>query len=89
MLFRSFTVDLALSEQLAFFRYTDRPGVVGLIGGLLGEGGVNIAGMQVSRSAKGGEALVALTLDSGIPPEILAEISDAIGASWGRSVSLD
>ena len=84
-----FTVDLALSEQLAFFRYTDRPGVVGLIGGLLGEAGVNIAGMQVSRSAKGGEALVALTLDSAISPEILAEISDAIGATWGRSVSLD
>ncbi|HEV2640456.1 MAG TPA: phosphoglycerate dehydrogenase [Actinocrinis sp.] len=84
-----FTVDLALSEQLAFFRYTDRPGVVGLIGGLLGEAGVNIAGMQVSRSAKGGEALVALTLDSGISAETLTEISDAIGASWGRSVSLD
>jgi D-3-phosphoglycerate dehydrogenase / 2-oxoglutarate reductase len=84
-----FTVDLALSEQLAFFRYTDRPGVVGLIGGLLGEAGVNIAGMQVSRSAKGGEALVALTLDSAISPEILAEISDAVGATWGRSVSLD
>lgn len=84
-----FTVDLALSEQLAFFRYTDRPGVVGLIGGLLGEAGVNIAGMQVSRSAKGGEALVALTLDSSISVETLTEISDAIGASWGRSVSLD
>ena len=84
-----FTVDLALSEQLAFFRYSDRPGVVGLLGGLLGEAGVNIAGMQVARSAKGGEALVALTLDSGISAEILAEISDAIGATWGRSVSLD
>jgi D-3-phosphoglycerate dehydrogenase / 2-oxoglutarate reductase len=84
-----FTVDLALSEQLAFFRYTDRPGVVGLIGGLLGEAGVNIAGMQVARSTKGGEALVALTLDSGISAETLTEISDAIGASWGRSVSLD
>jgi D-3-phosphoglycerate dehydrogenase len=84
-----FTVDLALSEQLAFFRYVDKPGVVGQIGGLLGEAGVNIAGMQVSRSAKGGEALVALTLDTGIPVETLAEILLAIGASWGRAVSLD
>jgi D-3-phosphoglycerate dehydrogenase / 2-oxoglutarate reductase len=83
-----FTVDLALSEHSAFFRYTDRPGVVGLIGGLLGEGRVNIAGMQVSRSAKGGEALVALAVDSEIPAETLSDIADAIGASWARTVSL-
>jgi D-3-phosphoglycerate dehydrogenase len=83
-----FTVDLALSEHSAFFQYVDRPGVVGLIGGLLGESGINIAGMQVSRSAKGGEALVSLTVDSAIPVEVLTEIADAIGASWGRAVSL-
>jgi D-3-phosphoglycerate dehydrogenase / 2-oxoglutarate reductase len=83
-----FTVDLALSEHSAFFQYVDRPGVVGLIGGLLGESAINIAGMQVSRSAKGGEALVSLTVDSAIPAEVLTEIADAIGASWGRAVSL-
>ena len=44
--------------------------------------------MQVSRSAKGGETLVALTVDSAIPAEVLNEIADAIGASWGRAVSL-
>jgi D-3-phosphoglycerate dehydrogenase len=83
-----FTVDLPLSEHSAFFQYVDRPGVVGLIGGLLGESGINIAGMQVSRSAKGGEALVSLTVDSAIPAEVLTEITDAVGASWGRAVSL-
>ncbi|MBS2961790.1 phosphoglycerate dehydrogenase [Actinocrinis puniceicyclus] len=83
-----FTVDLAVSEHSAFFRYVDRPGVVGLVGGLLGECGINIAGMQVSRSAKGGETLMALAVDSEIPAEVLAEISDAVGASWGRAVSL-
>jgi D-3-phosphoglycerate dehydrogenase len=83
-----FTVDLALSEHSAFFQYVDRPGVVGIIGGLLGEADINIAGMQVSRNAKGGEALVSLAVDSAISPEVLAEIADAIGASWGRAVSL-
>jgi D-3-phosphoglycerate dehydrogenase / 2-oxoglutarate reductase len=83
-----FTVDIALSEHSAFFRYTDRPGVVGLIGGLLGEARINIAGMQVSRSAKGGEALVALSVDSEIPAETLSDIADAIGATWARAVSL-
>ena len=36
--------------------------------------GVNIAGMQVARDAKGGQALVALSVDSAIPAEALAEI---------------
>ena len=83
-----FTVDLGLDEHTVFFRYTDRPGVVGTLGRLLGESGVNIAGMQVSRNARGGEALVALTVDSEVPAEVLAEITDAIGATWSRSADL-
>ncbi|HEY3870794.1 MAG TPA: phosphoglycerate dehydrogenase [Actinocrinis sp.] len=83
-----FTVDLAASEHSAYFRYLDRPGVVGVVGSLLGESGVNIAGMQVARSARGGEALVAVTVDSAVPTEVMAEIADAVGASWGRAVSL-
>ena len=40
---------------MAFFRYADRPGVVGAVGRMLGDAGVNIAGMQVGRDAKGGD----------------------------------
>ena len=66
----------------------DRPGVVGTLGRILGEASVNIAGMQVSRNARGGEALVALTVDSALPPETLEEITDAIGATWSRAADL-
>ena len=38
----------AATEHLAFFTYADRPGIVGIVGRLLGEHGVNIASMQVS-----------------------------------------
>ena len=41
--------------------------MVGTVGGILGDAGVNIAGMQVSRDAKGGQALVALSVDSRDP----------------------
>ncbi|HSA49493.1 MAG TPA: phosphoglycerate dehydrogenase [Yinghuangia sp.] len=83
-----FDVDLSLTEHMVFLRYADRPGVVGIIGRLLGEAGVNIAGMQVGRAAKGGEALVALTVDSVIPPAVLAEIGTEIGADFVRPVNL-
>ena len=70
-----FDVDIEPTDHLAFFNYSDRPGMVGTVGQILGDAGVNIAGMQVSRDAKGGQALVALSVDSAIPPETLAEIA--------------
>jgi D-3-phosphoglycerate dehydrogenase len=81
-------VDLVLADHMAFLRYTDRPGVVGTIGRILGEVGVNIAGMQVARAAVGGEALVALTVDSTIPAGVLGDIADEIGATSARAVNL-
>ena len=69
-----FLVDLEPTDHLAFFTYADRPGMVGTVGRILGDSAVNIAGMQVSRDAKGGHALVALSVDSAIPAEALAEI---------------
>ena len=69
-------------------RYADRPGMVGTVGGILGDAGVNIAGMQVSRQDKGGEALVALSVDSAIPAETLAEIETAINAVSVRAADL-
>ena len=84
-----FSVDVPVSEHIAFFRYVDRPGVVGLAGKIFGDAGINIGGMQVSRASEGGEALIALTVDSAIPSDVLAEITTAIGATYGRTVDLE
>ncbi len=83
-----FDVDLEPTEHLAFFSYEDRPGMVGTVGGILGAAGVNIAGMQVARDAKGGRALVALSVDSAIPAETLLEIESAIDAVQVRAADL-
>ncbi|MDX6357278.1 MAG: D-3-phosphoglycerate dehydrogenase / 2-oxoglutarate reductase [Nocardioidaceae bacterium] len=83
-----YDVDLEPTDHLAFFTYEDRPGMVGTVGQILGEASVNIAGMQVSRDAKGGQALVALSVDSVIPPEVLTRISEAIDADQVRGVDL-
>ncbi|QIG45773.1 phosphoglycerate dehydrogenase [Nocardioides anomalus] len=84
-----FDVDLEPTQHLAFFNYEDKPGMVGTVGGILGAAGVNIAGMQVSRDSKGGLALVALSVDSAIPAEVLLEIEDAIDAVSVRAADLD
>jgi D-3-phosphoglycerate dehydrogenase len=77
----SFDLEVPISEHMAFFTYADRPGVVGSVGRVLGEAGVNIGGMQVERNAAGGSALMALTVDSLIPAAVLSEISQELGAT--------
>jgi D-3-phosphoglycerate dehydrogenase / 2-oxoglutarate reductase len=84
-----YDVEVQPSEHMAFWRYDDRPGVVGTVGRILGDAGVNIAGMQVSRDSRGGHAMVAMTVDQAIPADVMDEIVAAIGAEWGRTVDLD
>jgi D-3-phosphoglycerate dehydrogenase len=50
---------------------TDRPGMVGRIGTLLGEHGVNIATMSLSRNQEGGTALTVLNLDTAPGDDVL------------------
>ena len=83
-----FDIELLADEHLVFLRYDDRPGVVGLVGATLGDAGVNIAGAQVSRTAQGGQALMALTVDSAVAPDVLDRIARSIGADSVRSVAL-
>ena len=83
-----FDVDMDPSDHMVFFRYSDRPGVVGLIGGKLGEAEVNIATMQVARREAGGEALIAMAVDTAIPADVVTEIADLIGATDARALDL-
>jgi D-3-phosphoglycerate dehydrogenase len=84
-----FEMEIAAAEHMVFFTYTDRPGIVGVVGQILGSEGINIAGMQVARDARGGHALIVLTVDSAIPPVVLDDITSTIGAVVGRSVDLE
>ncbi|WP_460068190.1 phosphoglycerate dehydrogenase [Streptomyces sp. YKOK-I1] len=77
-------LDLPLSGHLAFLRYPDRPGAVGLIGGEFAAEGADIAAMQVSRDASGATALAGFHTDAPVPPTALGRAAAAVGAdlSW-------
>ena len=83
-----FDLDLNADGVLLFFRYGDRPGVVGAIGTVLGEAGVNIASMHVARREAGGEALMTLKVDSSVDADLLSTAAAAIGSSRGSFVDL-
>jgi D-3-phosphoglycerate dehydrogenase len=52
----------------------DVPGVVGAVGMLLGEAGINIAGLQLGREKVGGMALSLVHVDERIPPAVLERL---------------
>ena len=81
-------LDMEPAPHMLFFRYADRPGIVGRIGGHLGEVGVNIAAMQVSRSSAGGDALMVLAVDSAVDDDVVDRIAEMIGAGQARKLDL-
>ena len=83
-----FDVDFPPGPYMCFLRYDDRPGVIGAIGTILGEAGVNIADMRVGRQEKGGEALMCLTVDQPIEPEVLKDLAEGSEAKDAKVVTL-
>jgi D-3-phosphoglycerate dehydrogenase len=52
----------------------DKPGVIGGIGTLLGQNGVNIARMQFGREKQGGLAMSVVSIDSPLSDELMAKV---------------
>jgi len=82
-----FELDMELAPLLVVFRYDDVPGVIGKVGTLFGEAGVNIANMTVSRTRQGGQALMTLSIDSPAPAELVAQIHSQFNDA--RFISLE
>jgi D-3-phosphoglycerate dehydrogenase len=82
-----FELDVELAPLMVFFRYDDVPGVIGRVGTLFGQQQVNIANMAVSRTRRGGKALMALSLDTAAPPELVDAVR-AEGFDDARFISL-
>lgn len=84
-----FELDMAFAPIMVFFRYEDRPGIVGIVGSLLGEAGINIANMQVARHTQGGEALMGMAVDSAIPDDVLDRIVGQAGMRDARLIVIE
>jgi D-3-phosphoglycerate dehydrogenase len=84
-----YDVEIPISEHLVVMFYSDRPGVIGTIGHILGMNQINIAGMQVARADVAGQAMALLTVDSAIPSTVLETVKSEIGATVLREVDLE
>ena len=82
-----FAIDIELAPRMAFLVYDDMPGVIGRVGTMFGEAGVNIANMAVSRTKEGGKALMAFSIDSPAPPTLVERVGRS-GFDDARFLSL-
>ncbi|MBK0420865.1 phosphoglycerate dehydrogenase [Leucobacter sp. CSA2] len=84
-----YELELPIPAHLLVFSYTDRPGIVATYGGLLGDAGVNIAGLQIARDEKKGTALSVLSIDAPIDEALVAKLSEAIGADRLQTIDVE
>jgi len=82
-----FAIDIELAPRMAFLVYDDVPGVIGSVGTMFGDAGVNIANMAVSRTTEGGKALMVFSIDSEAPPELVERVTSS-GFDDARFISL-
>jgi D-3-phosphoglycerate dehydrogenase len=84
-----YEVEIELASLMLFVVNEDRPGVIGRLGTILGEAHINIANMAVSRNRRSAKALMVLTLDSPISPELLERLGSEPGFVEARSIVLE
>jgi D-3-phosphoglycerate dehydrogenase / 2-oxoglutarate reductase len=68
------TVDVAPADFMLVVRNDDRPGMIGVVGTVLGEAGLSIANMAVGRSPSGGAALMVLATDRAVPGDVVSRL---------------
>jgi D-3-phosphoglycerate dehydrogenase len=77
-----FELEMELAARMVLLLYDDIPGVIGRIGTLFGAAEVNIANMTVSRNREGGKALMALSIDSTPPPELVEQLREGMDEAY-------
>lgn len=69
-----FRIDAVPAEHLLILSQTDEPGIIGKVGTILGEGGINIGWLQLARKGKGEDALSVWNVDAPVPSSLLEKI---------------
>jgi D-3-phosphoglycerate dehydrogenase len=75
------TVEVPPAPHMVVVRNDDRPGMIGVVGTILGDAEVSISSMAVGPSATGNTALMVLSTDGQIPDDALQQLRAAEGIS--------
>ena len=64
-------IEAELAPNMLYCRNEDKPGIIGALGKLLGDNGVNIATFHLGRDRQGGQAVALLAIDQKLSGDLL------------------
>ncbi|HTK44635.1 MAG TPA: phosphoglycerate dehydrogenase [Patescibacteria group bacterium] len=70
----AYRLDMAAEDRMLITRHQDRPGTIGRLGQLLGRADVNISSRHVARTAPRADALMVVSVDEDVSPDLEAAI---------------
>jgi D-3-phosphoglycerate dehydrogenase len=85
----NYPVDVTPEGNLVLISHTDKPGIIGRVGTLLGSNDVNIATMQVGRQLEGGSAIMVLRVDKGAPKDVLDQLTSLPELKTAKEIILN
>ncbi len=83
-----FYLEIVPEGRILLTDHFDRPGIIGRIGSILGDHGINISRLSLSRLEKDRRAKAAVSVDGEITPEVLSELQASAGMERLRVVDL-
>jgi D-3-phosphoglycerate dehydrogenase len=83
-----FAIDAELAGLMLVTRHQDRPGVVGAVGTILAEAGINISSLELSRLSEHGEAMMFVSVDDPLDGSVLGRLREVEGMVEARVVEL-
>jgi D-3-phosphoglycerate dehydrogenase len=82
-------VDIPPSSHMLVVRNDDVPGIIGTVGRIVGDAGVNIDDMVVGKTSEGEAALMAISTATPVPAEVVASLRAQQGITDARAIELD
>ena len=83
-----FAIDAELAGIMLVTRHQDRPGIVGSVGSILADAGINISSLELSRLSERGEAMMFVAVDDGLDGPVLEQIRGSAGITDARVIEL-
>ena len=74
---KGINVDAEIGSHMLYTTNNDVPGIIGLLGSILGQNGVNIANFTLGRADEGGEAIALLYVDEVVEDRVISDLVSA------------